>query len=80
MRLLMITCLLMPLGVFAQVPGQQATEVYSRALQQAKRVANLENNKDLPSRAYWLSSRVVKQSKKAISSYKGSKKPSTTRN
>lgn len=37
---------------------------YSRALQQAKRVAVMENAEDLPSRAYLLGSRVVKNSKR----------------
>lgn len=59
MRLLVLSLMAVP--AFADT--QQATETYSRGFQQAKRVANLENGKDLPSRAYWLGTRVVKQSK-----------------
>ncbi len=44
-------------------PLQPAEETFSRALQQAKRVASMENEKDLPSRAFWLSRRVAKRAK-----------------
>lgn len=36
------------------------SEVTSRALQQARRVASMENGHDLPSRAVWLGQRVAK--------------------
>lgn len=37
-------------------------ETLSRALQQARRVASMENEQDLPSRAVWLGQRVAKNS------------------
>lgn len=47
----------------AQANQSNPVETYSRALQQAKRVAVMENGRDLPSRAFWLSQRVVANSK-----------------
>lgn len=41
---------------------QPSEESFSRALQQAKRVASLENDQDIPSRAIALSQRVAKNS------------------
>lgn len=35
----------------------------SRVMQLAKRVAAMENSRDLPSRAVWLSNRVIKNSR-----------------
>jgi hypothetical protein len=61
MRSLIVFLATFPVIAFATT--QKETPVYSRALQQAKRVAVMENGKDLPSRAYWLGSRVVKKSK-----------------
>jgi hypothetical protein len=43
--------------------GWAGETVTSRGFQQARRVAAMELGKDLPSRAVWLGSRVVNQSK-----------------
>ncbi len=72
MRTIVFSILALPLVAAAEAP-KPAAELYSRGLQQAKRVANMENTKDLPSRGYWLGSRVVKKSK-AIS-YQAPKAP-----
>jgi hypothetical protein len=50
------------LSSFANVAPPQ--ESLSRALQQARRVASMENDHDLPSRAVWLGQRVAKNSVK----------------
>jgi hypothetical protein len=39
-------------------------ELQSRALQQARRVAAMENDRDLPSRGYWLGQRAAKNSER----------------
>jgi hypothetical protein len=49
-------------SVWAAEQGNSAEE-YSRAFQQAKRVALMENGNDVPSRAFWLSHRVVSNSR-----------------
>ncbi len=61
---------------FAQVTPPQ--ETLSRALQQARRVASMENDNDLPSRAVWLGQRVAKNSEKlAVKDQPKKKKKST---
>lgn len=55
------------LAIPAFAAAVQATEgTPSRALQQSRRVASMENDKDLPSRAVWLGHRVAKNSKIAF--------------
>ncbi|HEY8279730.1 MAG TPA: hypothetical protein VIH99_08910 [Bdellovibrionota bacterium] len=49
-------------------PVQPAEETFSRALQQAKRVAAMENDQDLPSRAVWLGQRAAKNSRLSFES------------
>jgi hypothetical protein len=54
-------------------------EPASPALQLARRVASMENNKDLPSRAVWLSKQVAAKTRLAYQTQvkpKGSKKKS----
>lgn len=51
-------------AAFAQVTPPQ--ETLSRALQQARRVASMENDHDIPSRAVWLGQRVAKNSQKLV--------------
>lgn len=55
-------------------------ESLSRALQVARRVASMENDHDLPSRAVWLGQRVAKNSIKLASkdNTKGKKKTRIT--
>ena len=40
------------------------SEIQSRALQQARRVAAMENDQDLPSRGFWLGQRAAKNSER----------------
>ena len=64
MKTMFITILLLSSAPLAQA---EDADSFSRGLQQAKRVASLENQDDLPSRAYWLSRRCIKNSKKKLS-------------
>ena len=51
----------------AAYAGLDATEgTPSRALQQARRVASMENENDLPSRAVWLGQKAAHSSKLAL--------------
>jgi|GEM_PF-5456794 len=50
------------------------TESLSRALQVARRVASMENDHDLPSRAVWLGQRVAKNSIKLATKYQPKQK------
>jgi hypothetical protein len=63
------------------VPSQPAPfEESSPALQLARRVASMENNKDLPSRAVWLGKKAAKTSQLAYKSKRkaAKKKPSVS--
>jgi hypothetical protein len=51
------------LGTAHAAVNQAQPDALSRALQQAKRVAVMENGRDLPSRAFWVSRRVVANTK-----------------
>jgi hypothetical protein len=55
--------ILMPAVAFASTSSEVFQPTSSRALTIAKRVAENENQGDLPSRAVWLSQRVVKNLK-----------------
>ena len=58
--------LLLGFGFAAAALGNVSppSEVQSRALQQARRVAAMENDQDLPSRGFWLGQRVAKNSER----------------
>lgn len=60
-RTLLLSALLFTAGIPFAVADEEAGT--SRAFQVARRVAQLENQKDVPSRAVWLSNRVVKNSR-----------------
>ncbi len=65
-------------AAFANVSNSHE-ETLSRALQQARRVATMENDQDLPSRAVWLGQRVAKNSVKlAVKSQPKLKKKNPT--
>ncbi len=51
-------------GASARATVTPPSELPSRALQQARRVAAMENGQDLPSRAVWLGQRVARNSEK----------------
>jgi hypothetical protein len=61
----LLTALLLGFGTssFGNV-APPTQETLSRALQQARRVASMENDHDLPSRAVWLGQRAAKNSAK----------------
>lgn len=63
--------LVVSVSASAEISPPDREITYSRGFQQAKRVATLENQQDIPSRAYWLSTRLVKNIKKL--SYKETK-------
>ena len=51
------------------------SEMQSRALQQARRVAAMENDHDLPSRGFWLGQRVARNSERLELAKLDAKKP-----
>lgn len=72
-------------GFLTLSTSSQAADLgLSRAMQLAKRVAAMENSKDLPSRAVWLSNRVVKNSRslayQVVKSKASKKRPVTVKN
>lgn len=48
---------------YAEISPPDRAETFSRGFQQAKRLATLANQQDIPSRAYWLSTRLIRNSK-----------------
>lgn len=78
MKTMLLTSLILAASPLAHA---EEADSFSRGLQQAKRVAAMENQSDLPSRAYWLSRRCIKNSKKKISFQNGvdSSSESTTK-
>lgn len=71
----MKTILVISLLMVAPLAKAEVADTYSRGLQQAKRVAAMENQSDVPSRAYWLSRRCIKNSKKKLSFQNASEAP-----
>lgn len=78
MRLLLvcITITTFPALASAQI-APPPSPIESRAHFLAKRVASFENQQDVPSRAFWLSNRVVKKAKEI--SYKSPQKKTKKR-
>jgi hypothetical protein len=77
--ILMITLLIASTQAFAH-------DSEDRVMIMAKRVAAMENSRDLPSRAVWLSNRVIRNSRdlayipSKASNKKGGKRPQTIKN
>ena len=67
MNKLFVTLLALGFSANAFAGALEATEgTPSRALQQARRVASMENDHDLPSRAVWLGQKAARNSKLAF--------------
>lgn len=77
MKMLSYLLILFSLAGTASANVSSPAEIQSRALQQAKRVAAMENGHDLPSRAVWLGRRVAMNSERleVDSSKKTARKP-----
>jgi hypothetical protein len=79
-QLALFLVLLLPLQARAEI-NPQPEESLSRGLQQAKRVAAMENGNDIPSRTHWLTKRVAEHSKTIASHTKtGAKKKQHKKN
>lgn len=83
MRFLILLGMMFSFTAGAEISPPDRDASFSRGFQQAKRVASLENQQDIPSRAYWLSSRLVKKVKQMASEEdrtKRKKRPVSTKN